>query len=62
MPVKIEETSINSFHSLHEEKENESDTLDTTFLITSFVAEARSRLGKLIEILTSYLPCKAKLS
>lgn len=62
MPVKIEETSINSFHSLHKEQEDKSDTWDTTFLITSFVAKAGSRLGKLIEILTFYLPCKAKLS
>lgn len=56
------ETSINSFHSLYEEQENKSDTLDTAFLITSFVARAKSRLGKFIEILTFYLPCEAKLS
>lgn len=54
--------NINSFHSLHEEQEDKSDTLTTTFLIAYFVDRARNRIGKLIERLTFYLLCKAKLS
>jgi len=35
---------------MHEEQENKSDTIDTTFLITTFVAKARIRIGKFIAI------------